>query len=122
MGRSLCQLSLEFMVYLSVSGLALLFAAWALTVYAGKLSSAGAAYQNQSFLWQLSAAMYSGYSSFRVYVPPGVCAPGAPSNLTPQGSSYYLPGALEMDRSAICPSGRTENLTMASDGNGWVLE
>lgn len=115
------QLSLEFLVYLSVSGLALLFAVGVLSVYYGRLSSASNGYANASFLWQISAALYSGADKFTLYVPQSICTANAPSLLTPPSTAYYLPTSVRVDLGELCPSGRTESLSLAANGSTWVL-
>ncbi len=114
------QLSVEFLIYLAICGVALLVSVAALSTYLRSLSGSSSAQANSTFAWLLSSAEYSGVSNFSAYVPSGICASGSPPQLTPENSGYYLPEAVGLDRASLCPSGRSEQLTL-EESNGSVV-
>ena len=116
----LAQLSLEFLIYLSLAGTGLLLSVYAVSSYRAVMSSAASQYRYSAFLDALARAMYLNASSFTAYVPGQICAAGAADSITPSGSAYYLPETVALDTNAICPSGM-KTLNFGMENNTWVL-
>ena len=96
-------MSLEFLLYSAVAGIAIALSIYMLARIGGELSRAVGAYMAGRFFSEASAAAESS-GQFYAYLPPGMC------NSTINGSeidtvygSFYLPGRVEISGRSLCP-------------------
>lgn len=110
------QISLEFLLYLSMAGVAMLFAASCAARLAPRLYGYMGSYQVSSFVQQLDYAALSGAGSAELYLPRGVC------NSSIDGESMrtvYGNFALEYEveaGDALCPDGMEANISIEQEG------
>ncbi|MCL5428136.1 MAG: hypothetical protein M1321_03060 [Candidatus Marsarchaeota archaeon] len=114
------QLSLEFLVYMSVSGIALAASVSAVASYYGSASGAASQYAYFGFVGMISRAVYLNATIFTGYVPPEACRAGSANVISPYLSGYYMPMPVNLDKKGICPSG-IKTLRLERGPDGWVL-
>jgi hypothetical protein len=115
------QLSLEFLMYLSLAGIGMFYVLLLIAGYHSTVSETISQYKYSEFMSILAQAMYSNSGEFEAAVPQQLCMPGN-SLITPKSSGYYLPEDLRLYTGSVCPS-HTEALYINQSSNGtWVLK
>jgi hypothetical protein len=96
-------MSLEFLLYSAVAGIAIALSIYMLARTGGELSRAVGAYMVGRFFSEASVAAESS-GQFYAYLPPGIC------NSTINGSEvstaygdFYIPGRIEINNRSLCP-------------------
>ncbi len=114
-------MSLEFLLYLSLSGMGLLMSVLAVGKYRDSAAAASGQYTYSEFLATLAQAVYMNASMFDAYVPAKLCEAGFPNEISPESSGYYLPVQIWLNKTGLCPP-EQEEVHLGSNSSGLVIQ
>lgn len=116
------QISFEAMIYFTLAGFALLFGITAVASKWQYISETMNTYAISSFVNLVSENMVNGTSSFRIYVPKGVCNSTSVGNkmITDYGT-YYFPYLVKVEDGAFCPDGGYSDLIASYSNGTWLV-
>ncbi|MGB9732547.1 MAG: hypothetical protein ACP5P2_02310 [Candidatus Micrarchaeia archaeon] len=115
------QISLELLIYLSLSSFSIVFAAGAIMHYAPIIKKELGAYEVWQLIERLDVmAWYYTNGSVHAYIPKGLCNSSLEGdNLVTEFGSFYIDPALKLDN-PFCPDGTYANLSV-NEGGGFTV-
>ncbi|MEM3781840.1 MAG: hypothetical protein QXT43_02680 [Candidatus Micrarchaeaceae archaeon] len=114
------QLSLEFLIYLSVAGASLAVVVAAVPSLLGRAYAYASEYAALSFVDKVNAALISGNATIAAYLPAGLCNATAHGSAleTRWGTLYFIVPVFVGN--ALCPSGTNAEFEISAV-NGTAL-